>query len=118
MCILLEVQEVQKLVRREDVISTSLFHRSCGKECRAPKWQTFSPILWLETKLPRQIEANDLFNCNRSFVPVGNHFIGTAEHGTRAGAIGLTDEPFALHHVENCRGATIADAQASLQNRR
>jgi hypothetical protein len=40
-CILLEVQKVQKLVRREDAISTTFFHSFCGKNAAQQKGKRF-----------------------------------------------------------------------------
>jgi hypothetical protein len=38
------------------------------------------------------------------------------QHGTRPGAVGFADQAFTLHLIEYGGGATIADAQASLQD--
>ena len=57
-------------------------------------------------------------NVGAHLVPLGDHLVGAAEHGARAGTVGLADQPFALHHVEDGGGATVADTQATLQHRR
>jgi hypothetical protein len=49
-----------------------------------------------------------------SFVPISNGFKCAAEDGARASAVGLPDEAFAFHHVQDSGGATVAYAQASL----
>src|SRR5207248_1581246 len=39
------------------------------------------------------------------------------QHFPRLAAIGWTDNPVLVHHVQNPRGATVAQAQTSLQRR-
>ena len=50
------------------------------------------------------------------FVPLRDQFEGAREHGTRAGAVSLADETFALHLIEHGGGAAITDAQSTLQD--
>ena len=50
------------------------------------------------------------------FIPLGDQLVRAAEHGTRARAVGLANQAFALHLIEDGGGAAIADAQAPLQN--
>src|SRR5688572_530371 len=65
----------------------------------------------------RRLRGTKLLFPTTHFVPVGNHLVSATEHGTRTRTIGLTDQSFAFHHVENRRGAAVADTQPSLQYR-
>lgn len=117
MCNLLEVPVFQKLVGCECRISTRLFHTSSGKL----DVKSGSKVLAADSNKTegRDDGSTPLFSLNRdrSFVPVGYHFIGAGEYGTWARAISLANESFALHHVEDCRRAAIPDTQATLQHR-
>jgi hypothetical protein len=50
------------------------------------------------------------------FVPFADGLEGAGEDGAGACAVGLAYEAFAFHHVEDGGGATVADAQASLED--
>src|SRR4030095_4433256 len=49
-------------------------------------------------------------------VPIRNHLVRTTEHWSRSGTIRLSDQPFALHDVENCSRASVSDSQSSLKH--
>src|SRR4051812_36967801 len=81
--------------------------------------QSFPQVPWknVSKELRRKNWPALLFFFAAAFIPLRHHFVSATEHWAGARAVGLADQPFPLHDVENCGGTAVTDAQSSLQHR-